>query len=312
MTTFDALPVELQREVFEWASVDSERPVNTAMTLSYVCHRVKIWMDYIIYRSIFLEYEADFYRFLDTFNAKPADFFRDRVYSLGIYISEDDYCREGIAEDIMRIFQTCSNLRSVWWLHHAPTNGQLPTLNFVAEHSHLQSGLFMGHEVTVALASQLSFHPWRQSLRILDIDVEHALDVDFRNFPNLTILSIWSEQFTSLWEDTAKTLNQILDQIPLLECLVLGFDGLHDDYDLKKPENLFDLRSDLEKNVELGDFQDPRVVALPCLTSDLWKEEPVVGGLIGIWPGRSLKSRDRQSVLDSPSNFWLAPSLDNY
>ncbi|KAF5348065.1 hypothetical protein D9758_010027 [Tetrapyrgos nigripes] len=295
MSTFDALPVELQREVFEWASVDSKRPVNTAVTLSYVCHRVKIWMDYIIYRDIFLEDGVEFYKFLDTFNAKPADFFRDRVYSLGIYLPEDDYCCMYIAQDTMKILQTCSNLRSVWWWHHDPHDGQQPNLNSVPGHSHLQSVSLMGHKVTLAVASQPSFHSWRQSLRILDIDAEYALDVDFRIFPNLTIISIWSERFTSLWKDTAKTLNQVLEQIPLLECLVLGFDGLHFDYDLKKPEDIFDLRSDFEENVELGDFQDPRVVVLPCLSFELWKEE--VSGRGSYWDlARSIVQEQRQAI----------------
>ncbi|KAF5348009.1 hypothetical protein D9758_010017 [Tetrapyrgos nigripes] len=87
MSTFDTLPSELQREVFEWASVDSERPVNAAMALSYVCHRVKIWMDYIIYRHVFLDSGIKFHKFIETFDAKPADFFQDRVQSL--FISGD-------------------------------------------------------------------------------------------------------------------------------------------------------------------------------------------------------------------------------
>ncbi|KAF5348069.1 hypothetical protein D9758_010023 [Tetrapyrgos nigripes] len=257
MSNFGVLPVELQREVFEWASVDSERPVNTAMTLSYVCHRVKIWMDYI-YRDIFLEDGVEFYKFLDTFNAKPADFFRDRVYSLCL-----DCCQEEIAEDAIRIVQTCSNLRSLWWRYNRPTNGQRLNLNFVAGHSHLQTGSFIGHEVTVALASQPFLHPWRQSLRILDIVVEDAFDINFNVFPSLTSisLSLWSDHFSGDGKDFTKLFTKLLER-PRLECLVLGFDGTDGYWDLKNPEHLRDLGADFSDTViRLEDIRDPRLVS---------------------------------------------------
>jgi hypothetical protein len=250
-------------------------------------------MDYIIYRNVFLDFKTQFYLFVRTFDAKPADFFRERVHSLGIDNADVD------AEDVIqKIIETCSNARSLWYCTGSSVHGS----EFIKEHSQLQMLSIPNlDKIALTIATDPSYHLWTQSLRILDIALEHALEIDFQVFPNLTILSVWLYWDTIPNEASlSQSLTKILERNPLFECFVFGIlDVYGAEKEIEEPEVIgMVLRS--EYSTVIKDIQDPRLVVLPSLTFAMWKEE--ISGGWSYWKlAKSQVQRQRNALCTAES-----------
>jgi len=243
-------------------------------------------MDCIIYGHIFLDSEDSFSKFLRTFRARDKEFFRLRVHSLGIYHTADN-----TAQDTAEIIETCSNIHSLWWLPRKGKKDDWP--KFLKSHPNLQMISILHRDLTIALSSEPSYHPWRQSLQTLDMSADYAHEFDFTAFPNLTIVSLFSHFFRNYEESFCSVLLLILAKVPLLECLILGVDG-PEVYEASKDFDMTTARSTLSFITE-GRIHDPRLIVIPMLTFSLWKQD--VTGEKSYWDQALLTVQTQRDML---------------
>jgi hypothetical protein len=250
-------------------------------------------MDYIIYRDILINEDFQYDSFLKTFRSKPPDFFRERVRSLCVYTYIHG---NNMIQDTIAIIEACSELRSLLWFIPVE-EGDALSPNLVTNHFQLQtlSLLDFNREFARALSFDASYHSWRQSVLVLDISGPAMLEIDFRVFPNLTIISLCNRLggHLSIEKNFSSTLAIILAQNPLLECLVLGVDHDHsaDVRELKHPQDFRNLRSQFDGI----DTEDPRLVVLPVFLLEDWDDQ--VTGRWSYWDlAKSVVQMQRDAI----------------
>ncbi|THV05692.1 hypothetical protein K435DRAFT_773648 [Dendrothele bispora CBS 962.96] len=295
------LPIELEKEIFDWAVAinDVDQPIETAKSLSLVCKRVKSWMDRVIYGHVFLDTETIFSKFLFTFRARDKEFFRLHVRSLGIH-----YTSEHVFRDTAEIIEACSNIHSLWWLSGKPKKDDWP--DFIKSHPRLQMISLLHHDLTTALAFEPSYHSWRQTVRILDLSAKDVHKLDFKVFPNLIIVSLFSHDYLS-YNDSEETFSSILllgvlANVPLLECLILGVDPsdvpVSSDSPVESDVWIVEVRSELSF---IKGIHDPRLVVMPMLTFSLWKED--VMGVHSYWDRALSMVQKQREPTSSPAGL---------
>ncbi|KAJ7062454.1 hypothetical protein B0H15DRAFT_463526 [Mycena belliarum] len=104
-----AIPLELEREIFETAAYSSPEVIRN---LVLVAHRAYEWIDRIRYQTVSSHGSACPFRFLQQAirsNSKTDDFFHDRVRNLFV-----DFMKDGIQRnDLPDVLSMCTGVRSL-------------------------------------------------------------------------------------------------------------------------------------------------------------------------------------------------------
>ncbi|KAJ6574530.1 hypothetical protein B0H19DRAFT_1124735 [Mycena capillaripes] len=200
---FPALPIDLEREIFEISALS--RPMRIP-NLMLVAWRVKTWVEPLLYRTIVVWRSARFapspqpiqghpafYRktLIPIIKSKRASFFRDSTRHLLVHqIPEDD--TEG-----QFILSACSGVEDLWIFeihpHLLPLISELPL-------KRLYCGLYdllKSNQITFThrLFSRITHLEVIDSQQELDLDLWLGLSL----IPNLTHLAFNGLEFISLW-----------------------------------------------------------------------------------------------------------------
>ncbi|KAJ7762392.1 hypothetical protein DFH07DRAFT_814215 [Mycena maculata] len=186
-----ALPLELEREIFELAVISDRRNAMLKLNLSLVARRVAIWVDFVFYESVTISHSRSVDKFLTLIQSKPTGFFTRIVKALCLV------CSVGAspAFDILSHCTTVQRLACFVDLHHQSQS--VPSLP-----------LLIG----------------RLPLRRLSIESDHFLCLT-------ATTSTWSENLTHIYlvfwgplspSDTSR-LAQSINRLPRLTHLALDF-----------------------------------------------------------------------------------------
>ncbi|KAF9456252.1 hypothetical protein BDZ94DRAFT_1178124 [Collybia nuda] len=256
------LPLELEREIFEWAARES---LTIARRLVFVAHRVKAWVDPILYESVTLYDRSNAVQFLSTAEAKPSHI--SYVKRLCIH------CNVGYWQ-ARRVLALCPELDNLsCWISEPRlrpflANQRLGGLSFML------SGLAYDAEDSPPDFTNI-FYSRVTHLHFTDRWVSWVTWTGFHVLPKLTHIAFLYD-ITSISDDTKVTnaISDILSTCPsLILCALIYTHSLSSKFD---------------------SIEDPRFVAVHVPQAAFGKGEDLLRRKTDIW-GKATEGRRKRS-----------------
>ncbi|KAJ7607577.1 hypothetical protein FB45DRAFT_1067862 [Roridomyces roridus] len=208
------VPFDLERTIFEMSGFSSPRQIPNLML---VAHRVKAWVEPLLYRVVFLsdgEAKMDciptftYSIFLRLLAAKPADFFQKAVSHLFLGYTDSP---KTYYEDARLILQTCTNVTDFFDFLGTPLD-QVQSLKCVRR-------IALKCEYTFSVPSSTNFsHPLCRTITHLELLGYKVSDSDLAGIRHIPLLSHVS--FNAL-EMCAYLFASVFPACPRLGCIVL-------------------------------------------------------------------------------------------
>ncbi|KAJ7331003.1 hypothetical protein DFH08DRAFT_882133 [Mycena albidolilacea] len=281
-----ALPIELERTIFEIAAVSWPRLVPKFMLVAW---RVKTWLELLLYRTL-LVYEGEQFDRIShpsiecgtltaLIHAKPPEFFRDSVRNLWLVTASDSKHATTLG--------ACSAIENLWLGAHSSSSLLDLDLRLKRLQCTLQS--IFGH-------SAINFtHPFFSSITHLEIfDVTTDMEVEpwsaLTSLPHLTHLAFNSANYLPLCL-------ALLSRWDTLRALVILLAG-----NIDPGEKIMESYGVPEL------IQEPRLVVVVCVG---YREDWVKGAVTGhdYWSQAEDFISKRKSREIDPLEYYI-PEID--
>ncbi|KAJ7865407.1 hypothetical protein B0H13DRAFT_2067808 [Mycena leptocephala] len=120
MASTGRFPLELERLMFEYAAEN----ISAIPTLLLVAHRVRVWLEPLLYTVLRLDSSALLAAVLESLDAKPASFLASNVRHVLVYASS--YVLR--FEAVEKLLELCSGIRSLSLIGDITGSNLLPAL----------------------------------------------------------------------------------------------------------------------------------------------------------------------------------------
>ncbi|KAA1473898.1 hypothetical protein DENSPDRAFT_840429 [Dentipellis sp. KUC8613] len=272
---FHAFPVELVRDIFEYAA--SSKP-STACALSLVCISSRSWIEPILYGTVVIESARALKAFAATITTKPSEFVALRVKHLGIFAT-------GPLPAIHSVLSACQGVTSLACGFSLPSYAkqyQASPCAMVPREQHLLSlSCAEGWDPTL-LGTSLTHLRIHLTAGSWDPSRLNGLS----RLPSLSHLAIVYRQGDGSLAFLLPILREILSDIPL-RLLLLQVMG-------RPPRGQLDLTQRVN-HIALEELEDVRLVAehAPFSTVRQWEDAARRGN--SVWSSADMEVARRQA-----------------
>ncbi|KAJ7618057.1 hypothetical protein FB45DRAFT_1007672 [Roridomyces roridus] len=210
------LPLDLERAILEISAWSSPREIPILML---VAHRVKVWVEPLLYRVVFLsDYDPKlecipvftYAVFLHLLATKPAGFLQKAVKHLYLGERDMDDSPETHDEDLRSILQTCTDVTDFF--------------DFQGTHLELVQSLKCVRRIAVNcrhlyhVPSHTNFsHPMFRNLTHLEV-LDETNDADLAGIPHIPHLSHFAFNLLGM---CPSVFSSVVPACPRLACIVL-------------------------------------------------------------------------------------------